>query len=198
MQLEKLKQLPEYLYYVLNSMDTTAWNFRSKIREFNSALALTSVKYQPDNRPEAQGSGIRYFQVHGELYHLQGPLQSPHDAIPAFAQLYFYDSAYAAQARHTAHRRLVYNVLQNLTTMLHEVNPYIAIYKTAKERFDAVSSCPSEARVVLNPQLRLVMETGADKRRENWPTCDEVAVIIPDKYGEAGFHDILLAKRTGN
>ena len=197
-QLEKLKPLPEYLHYVLNSMDTTARNFRSKIREYNSALAFTSVKYQPDNQPEVQGSGIRCFQIHGELYHLQGPLQPHHDSLPAFAQLYFYDPAYAAQARHTAHPRLDHNVLQNLTIMLHEVNPYIAIYKTAKERIDAVSSSQSEARVVLNPQLRLIMETGADRRRENLPTSDEIAVIIPDEYGEAGFRDIVLAKRTGN
>ena len=42
------------------------------------------------------------------------------------------------------------------------------------------------------------METGADRRRENLPTSNEIAVIIPDEYGEAGFCDIVLAKRTGN
>ena len=50
----------------------------------------------------------------------------------------------------------------------------------------------------MNPQLHLVMETGADRRRENLPTSDAVAVIIPDKYREAGFRDIVLAKRTVN
>ena len=144
-------------------MDTTEWNFRSTIREYNSTLAFTSVKYLPDNRPEVQGSGIRCFQIHGELYYLQGPLQPHQNSVPAFAQLYFYDPAYAAQARHTAYPRLDDNVLQNLTTMLHEVNPYIAIFKTAEAELDAISSSQSEARVVLNPQLRLVMETVADR-----------------------------------
>ena len=183
-------------------MDTTTWNFRSKIREYNSALVFTSVKYKPDNRPEGQGSGIRCFQIHGELYHLQGPLQPPHDGISAFAQLYFYDPAYAAQASYTSHPRLDHNFLQNLTIMLHEVYPYIAIYKTAKEiakeGLDAISSSQSEVKVVLNPQLRLVMETSTDRQRENLPRSDEIAVIIPDEYGEAGFCDIVLAKRNGN
>ena len=47
--------------------------------------------------------------------------------------------------------------------MLHKVNPYIAIFKTAEAELDAISSSQSEARVVLNPQLRLVMETVADR-----------------------------------
>ena len=55
-QLETLKPLPEYLHYVLNSTDPIARNFRPKIIEYNSALAFTSVKYQPENRPEVQGS----------------------------------------------------------------------------------------------------------------------------------------------
>ena len=95
-QLESLKLPPKYLDYVLNSIDTTAGNYRSNIRKYNPAPALTSVKYQHDNRPEVQGGLIRCFQIHGKLYHLQGPLQPDQDSIPAFAQLYFYNPAYAA------------------------------------------------------------------------------------------------------
>ena len=42
------------------------------------------------------------------------------------------------------------------------------------------------------------METGADRRRENLPTSNEIALIIEYEYGEAGFCDIVLARRTGN
>ncbi|CUS14009.1 unnamed protein product [Tuber aestivum] len=120
-------------------MDTVACNFRGRIREYNSAFAFTS------------------------LYHLQGPLQPQPNNTPAFAQLYFYDPTYAAHARYTAHPRLDSDVLHRLTTMLQNVNPYIAIYKTARERLEAVSQSESDVRVVLNPQLRLIMETGADR-----------------------------------
>jgi hypothetical protein len=51
------------------------------------------------------------------------------------------------------------------------------------------------ARILLSPQLQLIMESGADKRRHNLPTSNEIAVIIPDEYGQAGFRDIVLANR---
>ena len=39
------------------------------------------------------------------------------------------------------------------------------------------------------------METGADMRRENLPTADEVSMILPDEYGRGGFRDIVFAER---
>ena len=66
--------------------------------------------------------------------------------------------------RQTARPQLDTSILLHLTTALHEVNPYIQIYKTAREQLDAIASDESEARVVLNPQLRLIIETGADRR----------------------------------
>ena len=43
--------------------------------------------------------------------------------------------------------------------------------------------------------MRLVLEHGADRRRENLPTSDEVAVIIPDENGDPNYRDIVLAER---
>ncbi|CUS15161.1 unnamed protein product, partial [Tuber aestivum] len=127
-----------------------------------------------------------------------GPLQPEPGSIPAFAQLYFYDPQYAADLRQSTHPRLDSSVLLALTNELHQVNPYIHIYKTAKEQLDSIEDSGVEAQVVLNPQLRLVMETGADKRRENLPASNEIAAIIPNEYGEPGFRDIVLAKRLAN
>ena len=45
--------------------------------------------------------------------------------------------------------------------------------------------------------MRLVLEEGADRRRENLPTSDEVAVIIPDENGGPSCRDIILAERSG-
>ena len=42
--------------------------------------------------------------------------------------------------------------------------------------------------------MRLILEAGADRRRENLPTSNEVAVIIPDEYGDASFRNIILAE----
>ena len=197
-RLEMLQPPPPYLQYLLDSMDTVARGYRTRIREYNSALAFTSVKYQPDDRPEIQGGGIRCFQIHGELYHLQGPLRPHENNAPVFVQLYFYDPIYAAQERGATHPTLDSNILLQLTTELHEINPYIQIYKTARERLEEVAPSENDFRIILNPQLKLIMETGADRRRENLPTSNEIALIIANEYGEAGFRDIVLARRTGN
>jgi len=39
------------------------------------------------------------------------------------------------------------------------------------------------------------VETVADLRRENLPTANEVAMILPEEYGRGGFRDIVLAER---
>lgn len=43
--------------------------------------------------------------------------------------------------------------------------------------------------------MRLILEAGADRRRENLLTSNKVAVIIPDEYSDASFRDIVLAER---
>lgn len=194
--LEILKPPSDYLKYLLESLETVPRNFRKHIREYNSALTFTSVKYNTDTRVGANGGGISCFQIHGELYHLQGPLVLAIGATPSFAQLYFYDPEYSAQVRHATHPTLDIMVLQRLTMELNSINPFIEFYKTAKERLDNASTQDGNARVILNPRLQLIVETGADKRRNNLPTSNEVAVIIPDEYEEAGFRDIVLAHRN--
>ena len=130
-------------------------------------------------------------------YHLQGPLEAPANVAPRYAQLYFYDPSYATDTRLQANTQLDATVLRRLTDMLFDVqNPFITLYQTARERLQAQpGTAPS--RIVLNPQLRLILEAGADRRRENLPTSDEVAVIIPDEYSDASFRDIVLAERCG-
>ena len=177
-------------------MDSAAKAFRNNIRKYNSALAFTSVKYTVDGR--ATG-GIQCFQIHGELFHLQGPLQSTDLASAQFAQLYFYDPELATNIRVGHYNGILQaSILQRLTKELIVINPFIAIYKTAKERLDAESDTDQALPVLLNLQLRLIIEQGADKRRENLPTSNEIAIIIPDEYPVAGYRDIVLADRNGN
>lgn len=79
------------------------------------------------------------------------------------------------------------SLLERLTNMLHECqNPFIENYKTAKECLDSYRQSQGPLRIILNPQMRLIMETGADQRRENLPTANEVAVLILDEYNEPG------------
>ena len=43
--------------------------------------------------------------------------------------------------------------------------------------------------------MRLILEAGANYYRKNLLTSNKVAVIIPDKYGNASFRDIILIER---
>lgn len=82
--------------------------------------------------------------------------------------------------------------------MLQEYeNPFIEHYKTAKEYLDTYNLTAGPMRVIINPQMQLIIETGADQRSwENHSTTNEVAVLIPDEYGQPKFRDIILAKRV--
>jgi hypothetical protein len=50
-------------------------------------------------------------------------------------------------------------------------------------------------RIILNPRMRLIMEKEADRRRENLPTANKVAVLIPDELDDARPRDLVLAVR---
>lgn len=66
-----------------------AKHFQKEIRSYNNTLTFTSCCYTAHERLRGQG-GIQPFQIHVELFHLQGTLQQHEGRIPNYAQLYFY------------------------------------------------------------------------------------------------------------
>ena len=50
--------------------------------------------------------------------------------------------------------------------------------------------------IILNPQMRLILEASADRCRKNLLISDKVAVIILNKYNDASFRDIILTECT--
>ena len=107
--------------------------FQINICQYQSALTFVSFGYKKDDCPETQDRHGP-FQIHGITYHMQGPLDSTSDDIAQYAQLFFYDPAYATNLRHCCNPELDLEVLGTLTDMLHQVNPYFLIYKTAREQ----------------------------------------------------------------
>jgi hypothetical protein len=78
--------------------------------------------------------------------------------------------------------------------MLHEIrNPYINVYWTARER---LLQAGVNTRVVLTSGLTVAIETGADRRRENVLTSDEVGLIILDAAAAKTTRPIVLAARN--
>ena len=86
--------------------------------------------------------------------------------------------------------------IPRFTYMIQPWQPKIQVYLTARERFEKVVAEGDNCRIILNSQLRLVVERGADMCRENLPTADEVSMILPEEYGSKGFRDIVLARRS--
>ncbi len=193
LSLDHLPAPPTLLKELLEASSIQARSFRQHIRQYNSTLTFTSINYKSDNRQQQFGE-LNSFQIHGEFYHLQGPLQPANNHQPQYAQLFFYDPAYATEACQRRNLELDDGLLQQLLSMLHACNPFIQVYLMANERLQQAQD--EDVHIMLNPQMRLVMEAGSDQRRTNLPTSDEVAVIITDKYEERSFQDLLLAKRT--
>ena len=46
--------------------------------------------------------------------------------------------------------------------------------------------------------MRLIIESGADRRRENLPTSNEVIALIPDEYTDASRRDLVLTVREAS
>ena len=191
--LDPLKGVPPYLRSLYESQSADGQHFRQNIRSYNNALAFTSVSYTKDTRIDFS-MGVQVFSIHGELFHYQGSLIPGSQEAPKFAQLLFYDPDYATDVRMQRHTQLDQSVLKQLALELLACNPFISLYKTAYERLQQQQQ-DQPLRILLNPQMRLIVEAGADRRRENLPTGDEVAVIIPNEYTEASRRDILLAVR---
>ncbi|OCK94139.1 uncharacterized protein K441DRAFT_562500, partial [Cenococcum geophilum 1.58] len=72
--------------------------------------------------------------IHGQLFYYHGPLQPALNKVPSFAQLFFYDPAYATNIRANQGPQLDRTILLQLTEMLADCNPFISIYKTARKR----------------------------------------------------------------
>ena len=69
-----------FLQQLLTSMDTESQTFCQKLWRYNNVFAFTSVNYTPDWWVKSK-QGLLCFQIHGELYHLQGLLEAIDDSF---------------------------------------------------------------------------------------------------------------------
>ena len=111
--LPPLQPAPEELRALLTSRDPDGSSFRRLIRNYNNALAMTSVGRKLDNSINSgPGRGPYTFKIHGQLSHRAGSLLPPEPQgegedlrapPPIYAQLYIYDQEEALNYR-TANR----------------------------------------------------------------------------------------------
>lgn len=106
--------------------------FKKKIRQYNNALAFTSMGTNMDN-DAIQGSGPASFRIHGALHHLMGSLIPPDGLEASYAQLYIYDPQEATDRRLQRNPQLDGAILLDLHNAFRQINPYAPVYKQAYE-----------------------------------------------------------------
>lgn len=198
--LDQIREPPTFIRNLLLREDTRSRAFQKDIRRYNNAFAFTSVDCTPTDRNVGRG-GPTCFQIHGALYHVTGPLLPRPGEDPKYAQFYIYDPHVAAETRCRLFDGLDREFIQEFSDFVHQYNPFARLYRHAAERLAEAQTQQSQLnnlRIILNPQMRLIVEKGADRRRENLPTADEVAAIIPSEWEDGGKRDVVLAHRTNN
>lgn len=203
----KLPTTPGIMMKLWVGQDPQAREFRKNARRYNNAMAFTSFKYNEDTRLSHLRGGVKSFSAHGKIYHYQGPLTEAPGEQPVFNQLFLHDPDYATDKRLDMdfNRGLNRTTIVELDLLIRDVNPFIKLYKTAKEMVDRITEehtpeNPEPWRVVLSPQMKLIYEKtdGVHKGRVNLPAAAEVALIIPDELDDGrakGPRDLILAER---
>lgn len=170
-----------------------AKEFRENIRNYNNAFAFSSLGVKIDSSVYGT-NGVFTFRIQGELCHRISSLLPRIGEQPKFAQLYVYDSnpQYQAQMRvRHQHNNINLNTVLQLQSMIDQNNPYVAIYRTAKERLDSENHISLCLKTVDAPHL--------DQRRYNHPTASEVAIVMigNGEYG-ATERDLVVQARDGS
>ena len=96
-QLPAIAPPPEQLYYFFAGSTPKAQHFCENIRQYNVALAFTSLGVKVDDTVNAGGGGPPTFCIHGELHHQLGSLLPRNGECPVYAQLYIYGSHIALE-----------------------------------------------------------------------------------------------------
>ena len=78
--------------------------------------------------------------------------------------------------------------------MLTNYNPFITVYKTARER---LTDQQANFRILLNPQIQLIIESGANYYYKNLLINNEVIALILDEYINASRRDLVLTVCKG-
>ena len=83
-QLPKVDDPPPELLNYLKGDDPISKEFRENIRQYNNALAMTSLGYTQDHSVN-RGRGPWVFKIQGRLCHLIGPLMPNQGETPVYS-----------------------------------------------------------------------------------------------------------------
>jgi hypothetical protein len=130
--LPNLPATPQELEVLLTSKKSSAVKFQDHIRMYNSVLAFTLLGAKVDESV-TRGLGPYSFCIQGEFYHKIGSLGPVEGLRPQFAQLYIHDTKREHQNHHAVMPSLDPTTLDRLLTMMYNINPYVEVFKMARD-----------------------------------------------------------------
>jgi len=140
------------------------------------------------------GRSAYVFRISGSNHHKIGTLLPPSGFIPKFAQLYIYDTSNEVSNRLNALGRsgssdVRADVVQGLQEMLDSVNPYVAVFRRARDML-------RDHGEVLDVKIRIIR--AREGRQYITPTANEVAgLLVGDGTENFESRDVIIQRRDG-
>ncbi len=171
---------------LLTNKESSVVKFRDQICMYNSVLAFTSLGAKVDESVTG-GPGPYSFRIQGELYHKIRSLWLAKGQWPQFAQLYIHDTKHKHQNHHAVMPSLDLMMLDQLLTMMYNINLYVKVFKMARDMM-ATEGAPMDLK------LRFIASRTKDARWYNVPMANEVvALMVGDRYEAIDRRDVDLA-----
>ncbi len=126
-KLPPLLPAPAILQNLLCGNNPLSKAFLQDIRQYNAALAFTSLAVKVDEAI-TNSSGPYCFRVSGELHHWMGSLLPQEEGKLSYAQLYIHDPAEALSMRNRCNPNLNPEIMSQLQDLMQDINPYVALY----------------------------------------------------------------------
>jgi hypothetical protein len=196
--LPPIHQPPPELLDLLTTQEDDS--FRKHIRNYNNALAMTSIGCHIDHSLNQDGQPAPYsFRIRGELIHRVGSLLPAPGQDQVYSQLYISDSEVQRQAAldqrlgNPWNANLTRATLSTLQDMLYRNHPGVRCFIQA---FELTRAMAPEQQC----QIALRFDPGCDRHRYLAPdaSVNEIAVILPgDGDQERGSQDIILYRNHG-
>ena len=188
-QLPPIREPPEALRALFVGNDPQAREFRDNIRQYNMALAFTSVGVTEDISLNRDSRGPYVFRVVGQLTHYSGAFLPPDGQAPSYAQLYMHDPHAALRYRMDRNDNLRRDTMALLQDLLRWTHRYAPVFQQAYEVLTTAGD-------VANASVTLHVMENRDRRRYNLPIAEDVAMIIPGDGIPRDYRDIVLHLRA--
>nr|GEW78563.1 uncharacterized protein [Tanacetum cinerariifolium] len=170
---------PLLLKELITNKQPKSASFIDNIRRYNSMFAFTSMGGKQDTSVNV-GRGPYCYRLHGENYHLAGPLL-PVDGKPA-------NNGESFSSRNN---KLDYQLTTDIHDLLDEIKLLVQDFRMAGECI----RCLDDEKI----SLRLIGTRQRDGRQYNIPTASEVAaLIIGDFESTEHKRDIILHCQDGD